>query len=214
MTDHKRLLFLSVLVLGPVSLILLFRSNEGIRRSIYFWWGIFPVYLNYRFIQLLKRDLRLISHETGERLYNDTHNRFADVVKDLHYALRGYYLKNAQVLSTQAGMLPQAYMKWMTLTQDSVPSEFPPNKAREYTAKLMRDEMGLDFDEVFDFWEEKPLGIASIGEVHLCRLRKSQQYVALKIQFENIEQRFRSDMRTLKAFCAFAMPQHLSGFVV
>lgn len=186
---------------------------EGFLRSLYFWYGIFPVYLHYRGIQLLKRDLRLISPELGERLYEDAHVRYSHRVRDLHYALRGYYLKNAQLVSTQPDLVPRVWLEWVERTQDNVPSEFSsPEEAKEYCRRVMMRERGLDFDALFDEWDDKPLGIASIGQVHKARLRSTGEYVAVKMQFENMESRFRADMRTLKAFCQFAMPQHLSAF--
>jgi aarF domain-containing kinase len=191
----------------------LVRSSNGIMRSLYFWWGIFPVYLHYRTIQLLKRDLGLLSHEVGERMYSDAHNRHAHHVRDLHHALRGYYLKNAQLLSTQPDLLPQAYMSWARETQDNVPSEFAgPEDAKNYCRELLRDQLGLDFDDVFSYWEDEPLGIASIGQVHRCRLRRNNQTVAVKLQFRGMERRFRSDIHTLRAFALLAMPQHASAF--
>ena len=195
-----------------VGLALLAR-NEGFLRSLYFWYGIFPVYLHYRTIQLLKRDLRLISHDLGERLYEAAHELYSHRVRDLHYALRGYYLKNAQLVSTQPELVPRAWLKWVESTQDNVPSEFgSPSEAREYCRRLMMKERGVDFDALFDEWEDSPLGVASIGQVHKARLRATGEYVAVKLQFENMENRFRADMRTLKLFCQFAMPQHVSAF--
>ena len=187
--------------------------NQGTLRSLYFWWGIFPVYLHYRFIQFLRRDLGLMSQERADRLYADAHDRYSGVVRDIHYALRGYYLKNAQLLSTQPDLIPQAYMQWMQRTQDNVPSEFrTAGETKEFCRRRMREERGIDFDAEFADWEERPLGVASIGQVHRCRLRRTGEWVAVKLQFDNMEQRFRADLRTLKALCAFAMPQHVTGF--
>jgi aarF domain-containing kinase len=126
--------------------------------------------------------------------------------------MRGFYLKQAQLLSTRHDFVPKEYMKWIKDTQDNVPSELGPGEAKTYVAKLLKEELNLDFDDVFDEWEETALGIASIGEVHKCRLKKTGQVVALKFQFPGMEQRFRADIRTLKAFCELAMPQHVSGF--
>lgn len=72
--------------------------------------------------------------------------------------------------------------------------------------------MNLDFDDVFDDWDEKALGIASIGEVHKCKLKSTGEEVAVKFQFPGMEKRFRADIKTLKSFCKLAMPQHVSAF--
>lgn len=75
------------------------------------------MYVRYRTVQFLKRDLGLISKEYGESLYTEIHNRYSHVVRDLHYSLRGYYLKNAQLLSTMPDLVPRAYREWMTKLQ-------------------------------------------------------------------------------------------------
>ena len=79
--------------------------------------------------------------------------------------MRGFYLKNAQVMSAQDDFVPTAYMRWLKDTQDNVPSEFKGKEAREYASELIKKELNLDFDDVFSDWEDEPLGVASIGQV-------------------------------------------------
>ena len=55
-------------------------------------------------------------------------------------------------------------MKWLKDTQDNVPSDFTSNAAaKEYCRQMLREELALDFDEVFSYWEDVPIGVASIG---------------------------------------------------
>ena len=55
-------------------------------------------------------------------------------------------------------------MKWLKDTQDNVPSDFTSNAAaKEYCRKMLREELALDFDQVFSYWEDEPIGVASIG---------------------------------------------------
>ena len=81
--------------------------------------------------------------------------------------MRGFYLKQAQLMSTQDDFVPSAYMAWCKDTQDNVPSEFIGSGAREYTAKMLKEELGVAFDDVFESWDDAPLGVASIGEVRV-----------------------------------------------
>jgi len=127
--------------------------------------------------------------------------------------MRGFYLKQAQLMSTQDDFVPPAYMKWVKNTQDNVPSEFKSSEdVRRYCKLVMREEQGLDFDEVFKDWDDAPLGVASIGQVHRATLRRTGEVVAVKIQLPGIEGRFRSDIHTLKSFCRLAFPQHVTSF--
>ena len=54
-------------------------------------------------------------------------------------------------------------MKWVKDTQDKVPSEFGKGEAKEYLRNKLKEELGLNFDDVFSDFEETPLGVASIG---------------------------------------------------
>lgn len=66
--------------------------------------------------------------------------------------------------------------------------------------------------QVFSDWDDVPLGVASIGQVHKARLRKSGEVVAVKFLLPGMESKFRADITTLRSFCKLAMPQHVSGF--
>jgi aarF domain-containing kinase len=187
-------------------------GDEGTKRSMVFWANIFPVYAHYRVYQLLDRDLGIISSDYADAQYEKLHEKYTDKIKEITYNMRGFYLKNAQVLSTQDDFVPPAYMKWVKDTQDNVPSEFTGTGAREHVAKMMMEEQGLEFDDIFSAWQDEPLGVASIGQVHKAVLKKTGEVVAVKILVPGIEARFRSDIHTLKQFCQLSMPQHVTAF--
>ena len=63
---------------------------------------------------------------------------------------------------------------------------------------------------MFEWIEEKPLGSASIGQVHRARLRGSGREVAVKVQYPAVEELFRGDIATIRTFCQIAQPEHLS----
>eukprot|EP00438_Fugacium_kawagutii_P028382 Skav207226 [mRNA] locus=scaffold1717:64936:66932:+ [translate_table: standard] len=52
---------------------------------------------------------------------------------------------------------------------------------------------GLPLEEVFEVFEEKPLGSASIAQVHRAKLRTGRE-VAVKVQRPNVERRLMSDI--------------------
>jgi predicted unusual protein kinase regulating ubiquinone biosynthesis (AarF/ABC1/UbiB family) len=99
-------------------------------------------------------------------------------------------------MSTQNDFVPEEYMEWMIETQDNVPSEFSNSSdTRKYVSDVLREELSVDFDQVFESWDDIPLGIASIGEVHKATLKSSGEIVAVKVQLPNMEAKFRSDIR-------------------
>jgi predicted unusual protein kinase regulating ubiquinone biosynthesis (AarF/ABC1/UbiB family) len=61
-------------------------------------------------------------------------------------------------MSTQDDFVPKRYMKWMKDTQDNVPSEFTGTEARAFVALKLKEELGLIFDDVFESWDDIPLG--------------------------------------------------------
>jgi aarF domain-containing kinase len=169
-------------------------TKEGFERSVKFWSKSFPIYLHYRMYQLLNRDLRIISDDYALQQYDKLHEKYSVVVKDIVYGMRGFYLKNAQMLSTQDDFVPPAYMKWVKDTQDNVPTEFiGPEAAKNYVKLKLREELQLEFDDVFSYWDDEPLGIASIGQVHKARLKGNGKLVAVKILVPGIENKFRWD---------------------
>lgn len=173
-------------------------------RSVTFWSQAFPIFLHYKYTQFETRNM---SDQESDAVFLKLHEKYAPVVEKLTLQLRGFYLKNAQLCSTRDEMLPEPYMRWAKKTQDDVPTIFAPGQAREIVARSLPP--NVTFDQVFADWTEKPLGAASIGEVHRARLVDGQE-VAVKVMFPGIERRFRGDLKTIIRFCELAMPQHVA----
>lgn len=186
--------------------------DEGKRRALTFYSRVVPIYVHYRGIQFLNRDLKVLADKAADDLYEQCHSKYSDPVRELTFELRGFYLKQAQLMSTQDDFVPKQYMKWVKLCQDSIPSEFAGTKAREYVASKLKEELNLEFDELFSSWDDQPLGVASIGQVHKAVLRKTGETVAVKFLVPGIENKFRKDIKVLKGFCEFALPQHAPAF--
>lgn len=203
---------LSVLTAAATGYGYLYATDEGTRRSAQFWIVVTPIYLHYRIVQLLNRDLKILSDEIADPYYEKLHEKYSPVCRDITYDLRGFYLKNAQLLSTQDGFIPKAYMNWLKDTQDNVPSEFINDEAKKYVTNKLKEELNLNFDDIFENWDDKPIGVASIGQVHRAILKENHKEVAVKIQFPDMERRFRADIKTIKLFCKYAMPQFTAGF--
>ena len=96
-------------------------------------------------------------------------------------------------------------MEWMSRTQDAVPTPFAPGEARA----VLERSLGRPLEEVFSYWEEDPMGAASIGQVHRAVLRDGGRRVVVKVQYPGIEAMFRSDLSTTIDFCKLAMKQHV-----
>jgi hypothetical protein len=63
-------------------------KDEGTRRSLQFWRHVLPVYAHYRGVQLLNRDLGILSDEKAAPIYASLHEKYADEIRDLCYKMR------------------------------------------------------------------------------------------------------------------------------
>ena len=227
---------------GAVGTSLAIRSSqdEGTHRSLTFWYHCLPVYLEYRAVQFRNRDVGKrgwnlpawtgipLDDAEADRAYDALHDKHARPIRDLVLQMRGFYFKNAQLLSTRDDFVPSQYLEWCKETQDAAPCEMRPGEARAIAEKALAEKLGLrgagDGDgavsdestsgarssSIFAFWDETPLGVASIGTVHAARLteRFGGHEVCVKVQAPGIERRFRADIKTCIDFCRLAMPQH------
>ena len=102
------------------------------------------------------------------------------------------FIKFGQILSMRPDLLPKEYCKELEkLRTDVDPMPF------ETVKGLIEDECGKKFDEVFAEVQEKPLGSASIAQVHRATLRDGRE-VVVKIQRPHIRETMERDINLLK----------------
>jgi predicted unusual protein kinase regulating ubiquinone biosynthesis (AarF/ABC1/UbiB family) len=105
--------------------------------------------------------------------------------------LRGVFIKLGQVLSITGGFLPRAYTRELEGLQDQV----PPRPFSELKAAFV-ESLGKQPEECFQEIDEKPLAAASLGQVHVARLRGGEK-VAVKVLYPGIRDIIRVDMRVV-----------------
>jgi aarF domain-containing kinase len=147
------------------------------------------------------------SESERDKAFNKLHDKYAPVAEKIVLKLRGYYLKNAQFFSTVDFFIPKQYLEFCKRMQSEVPTEFAPGEAEDVVRRNLNIK-GLS--EVFSEFHPDPIGSASIGQVHLGRLKENGQVVAVKIMGRGVEARFRADIQTLIDFVSIAMPQHVA----
>ena len=122
-------------------------QDEGSRRAAAFWMHAAPVYVNYRFVQFLNRDIGLISDDVAWPWYEELHQSYAPKVEELVWRCEVLF-ETGTTFSTQDDFIPKPYLKWMKKTQDNVPSEFKGDTAQDCGTED-EGETGLEFDDVF-----------------------------------------------------------------
>ncbi len=139
-------------------------------RSIIRLFQLFPIALRYRTDK---------SKSQGERLREALQNAGP------------IFVKFGQTLATRPDLLPPDIAQALSKLQDEVPP-FSSDTART----LIKNSLGQDVDVLFDDFEDKPLGSASIAQVHSARL-KSGEEVVVKILRPHIEKSVAQDIRLL-----------------
>ncbi|CAN8068501.1 unnamed protein product [Agarophyton chilense] len=181
-------------------------SDAGVVRSFRFWRHMMPIYVHYKFVEWRT------SHHSDPHLvsaaFHPLNQRYSPRVERLALDLQGFYFKLAQIVSTRDDFLPDEYLHWTKRLQDKSPRVMPPHQVRH----IVQQSLHVPFDTMFAEWHDTPIGAASIAQVHRARLRATGELVAVKVQFPDIENKFRNDIQTVEMFCKYLMPQNASYF--
>jgi ubiquinone biosynthesis protein len=141
-----------------------------------------------------------------ERLTLATHRRNARRIEAAIIKLRGLFIKVGQLISIMANVLPDAFREELQRLQDQV----PPRPYQDIEARLREEFGGRAPSEVFAEFSPEPVASASIGQVHRARLT-SGEAVAVKVQYPDIEEIVRIDLRALQrifSVCRWFMPDY------
>lgn len=107
------------------------------------------------------------------------------------------FIKIGQLLSTRADLLPEDYITELTKLQDSV----SPISAADII-RIIESELRIKIDEVFAYFTEEPMAVASIGQVHHARLATGEE-LAIKIKKPNIEPQIIQDLDIIENIAVF-----------
>lgn len=108
--------------------------------------------------------------------------------------VRGAALKLGQMLSIQddAFINPHLAKIFERVRQSA---DFMPLKQM---LKTLNNDLGPDWRDKLEYFEERPFAAASIGQVHLARMKGGRE-VAMKIQYPGVAQSINSDVNNLMA---------------
>ena len=108
-------------------------------------------------------------------------------------------IKVCQFASTRPDILPTAYIQSLSKLQDRV----PPHPWSEI-AGVIRQELGREPDEIFEWIETEPVAAASIAQVHRARLSDGRE-VAVKVQYPGIVKIIDTDLAVLQRIVALVV---------
>jgi ubiquinone biosynthesis protein len=136
---------------------------------------------------------RFRSADGYARVTREKHQRNARRIEAAIIKLRGLFIKVGQLISIMANFLPDAFREELQRLQDQV----PPRPYKDIEARLREELGGRAPAEVFAEFSPEPVASASIGQVHRARLTTGEA-VAVKVQYPDIEEIVRTDLRALK----------------
>lgn len=95
-----------------------------------------------------------------------THLGLALIVTASFERLGGLWVKTAQILAMRRHIFPKEFCDEIARLHDRAQG-FPGEVARQ----IIKEELGQPIDEVFEEFQTEPIAAASIGQVHVGRLR-------------------------------------------
>ncbi|KEG08794.1 ubiquinone biosynthesis protein [Trypanosoma grayi] len=135
----------------------------------------------------------------SQEAWNEVHLRSATRLVTLAETNGGLYVKAGQIFANMSHILPLQYCTTMAALQDAVMTR----PFSEVVATLERD-FGRPIGDVFETLDPRPLAAASLAQVHRGTLKEDGTEVAVKVQYIDVAQRFRGDMRTIQLMLGVA----------
>jgi ubiquinone biosynthesis protein len=118
------------------------------------------------------------------------------------------FVKIGQILSMRTDLLPEAFLRELSLLRDSVrPMAFA--EVRE----ILEEEFGAKPGAIFSSFEEEPIGAASIAQVHKAALATGEK-VVVKVQRAGIDERMQKDMVLLRRAAGLLKLSGVAGSAV
>lgn len=154
-------------------------------------YGFEDVVVNTQLKNLIPQNQKLSWSRQDKSIFE--YNRW-ERVRMLVEELGATFIKFAQVLSNRPDVLPLALIKELEKLQSDV-APFSSQEAK----RIIEAETGQAIDELFVYFEDKPLGSASIGQVHRARLHDGND-VVVKVRRPGVKKTVQTDLELIKEF--------------
>jgi ubiquinone biosynthesis protein len=104
------------------------------------------------------------------------------------------FCKLGQILSTRPDLIPPEFIDELAQLQDHVPP-----LTEEQVVKVMEQELGVPWEDVFDHIDPAPLAAGTIAEVHRATLANGEP-VVVKVQRPDAKEQIEQDLALLEVF--------------
>ena len=152
-------------------------------------------------------DSRLKEMTAVLKKYKLTHGLTPEKFRLILQELGPTYIKLGQIMSLHSDILPKEYCEeLMKLCSDVKPMPF------EQVEAVIDASFGYSWKDVFASIDKKPLGAASIAQVHRATLKTGEQ-VVVKVQRKGIHEVMSKDMALLHKAVKLVPPISIKGIV-
>ena len=103
------------------------------------------------------------------------------------------FIKIGQQFSTRVDVLSKPFIKELEKLQDRVPP-FPTPMAKQ----IVEEELGKPIEDVYEDFADEALAAASLGQVHLAKLKATGEQVIVKVQRPGLKEIFDIDLKNLR----------------
>jgi ubiquinone biosynthesis protein len=107
-------------------------------------------------------------------------------------------IKIAQIASNRSDVLPEELITELKKLQSEVKT-FPFSQAK----KILAEELPLPIDEIFEYFNETPIGSASIGQVYKAKLRTGES-VVVKLRRPGVDKLLKQDLEIVRSLLPYA----------
>ncbi|HYJ60011.1 MAG TPA: AarF/UbiB family protein [Actinomycetota bacterium] len=104
------------------------------------------------------------------------------------------FCKLGQIMSTRPDLLPPEFIEELATLQDHVPP-----LTEEAVVRVMEQELGVPWEDVFDHVDPQPLAAGTIAEVHRAMLANGER-VVVKVQRPEAKELIEQDLALLELF--------------
>lgn len=116
-----------------------------------------------------------------DKLWSETHKKASNITLKALEKNGGIFIKLGQHITALTYLLPKEWTDSMYPLLDKCPQ----SKLKDINNMFYKD-VGMYINDMFDYFDSKPVGIASLAQVHVAKIKNSDHPVAVKIQHPSL----------------------------
>ena len=148
--------------------------------------------LRFKSVGNVTKTIRFFINYPVRQIVTKNKTQFGKWLKNELIELGPSYIKIGQFISSRSDLFDKEVVKQLQTLQDKTPP-FGSDVAKH----IIKKELGMEVDEIFDCFDDQPLASASISQVHKAKLKSTGEWVVIKIQRPEVKERFQQDFATL-----------------